>query len=83
MNKTTHYLTVIAVSCEASHDVLGCIEAVEGAIKPRMPDGSKFSASLWRVPGNMHSKYRLNNWEPEVQGAVKLFPETGHLKKCQ
>ena len=70
-----HYLAVSSVYWEASHDILGCIAAVDDATKRRVPKGSKFSISLWRVPGNVKCTYRIENWEPQVQGAVKLFSE--------
>ena len=70
-----HYIAISQVCWKASNKILDCLADVEVATKRRIPEGSKFRLSLWRVPGNKDADYRINNWEPQVQGAVKLFSE--------
>ena len=70
-----HYLAVSSVYWQASEKILDCLADVEVGTKRRVPKGTKFSISLWRVPGNVKCTYRIENWEPQVQGAVKLFSE--------
>ena len=70
-----HYLAVSPVYWEAADEIRGCLTAVHDATKGCVVKGSKFSISLWRVPGNVKWPYRIENWEPQVKGAVKLFSE--------
>ena len=70
-----HYIAISQVCWKASHTILDAIDGVDKVTKHRLPKGSKFNISLWRVPGNKDADYRINNWAPQVQGAVRLFQE--------